>query len=95
MTSDGSVKQLSPALFFQSAVAKETTEIEEAVGTGDNPGLDSSWSHWTSSNPSMVYFYLRAVISDCLLIGFIRATETLKKRIEANIFKRLARIGSV
>jgi hypothetical protein len=25
------------------------------------------------------YFYLRAVISDCLLIGFIRSTETLKK----------------
>jgi hypothetical protein len=24
-------------------------------------------------------FYLRAAISDCLLIGFIRATETLKK----------------
>jgi hypothetical protein len=24
-------------------------------------------------------FYLRAVISDCLLIGFIRATETLRK----------------
>ncbi len=24
-------------------------------------------------------FYLRAAISDCLLIGFIRATETLRK----------------
>jgi hypothetical protein len=24
-------------------------------------------------------FYLRAAISDCLLIGFIRARETLKK----------------
>ena len=24
------------------------------------------------------YFYLRAAISDCLLIGFIRATETLR-----------------
>jgi hypothetical protein len=25
------------------------------------------------------HFYLRAAISDCLLIGFIRATETLRK----------------
>jgi hypothetical protein len=27
----------------------------------------------------LVDFYLRAAISDCLLIGFIRATETLRK----------------
>ncbi len=27
----------------------------------------------------IAYFYLRAAISDCLLIGFIRATETLRK----------------
>ena len=30
-------------------------------------------------------FYLRSVISDCLLIGFIRATETLKKELKKAI----------
>ena len=30
-------------------------------------------------------FYLRAAISDCLLIGFIRATETLKKELKKAI----------
>ena len=37
VTSDGSdhKQQLSPALFFEAAVAKEAAEIGEAVGTGD------------------------------------------------------------
>ena len=30
-------------------------------------------------------FYLRVVISDCLLIGFIRATETLQKELKQAI----------
>ncbi len=32
-----------------------------------------------------INFYLRAAISDCLLIGFIRATETLKKDLKQAI----------
>jgi hypothetical protein len=34
---------------------------------------------WSDTDKVIVRFYLRAAISDCLLIGFIRATETLRK----------------
>ena len=51
VTSAGSdhKQQLSPALFFEAAVAKEAAEIGEAVGTGDYPGFDTVWYHWTVS----------------------------------------------
>ena len=55
VTSAGSVhkQQLSPALFFETAVVKDEAEIGETVGTGDYPGLDKSWDHWlTPSNPN-------------------------------------------
>jgi hypothetical protein len=30
-------------------------------------------------NDRFIHFYLRSAILDCLLIGFIRTTETLRK----------------
>jgi hypothetical protein len=65
--------------------------IEETLLAADirNAADYSMYSTFPTASPGSVLFsrsnllkesfYLRAAISDCLLIGFIRATETLRK----------------
>jgi hypothetical protein len=52
---------------------KETRVVPKKI---EAKGLGPRWG---PVKTCIFDFYLRAAISDCLLIGFIRATETLRK----------------
>jgi hypothetical protein len=55
VASGQSAQSLSPALFFESTTVKSSTEIGEAVGTGNYQGLDKSWDFCLSdAHPNSV-----------------------------------------
>jgi hypothetical protein len=59
---------------FRLNAFHDRKEMWKPLSTLDRASLrDLQW--WADFH----YFYLRAAISDCLLIGFIRTTETLRK----------------
>jgi hypothetical protein len=61
--------------------AAPSSRVSSAQDDPDNSFIKlQRWKMLRNHRDTDVYcFYLRAAISDCLLIGFIRATETLRK----------------